>query len=90
MEVIRATTKNVTEMMGSMRNLLKEIKNPHLKILVDRFLSDSHFVTLFKKAPAAKNFHHNYLGGLLEHTLSVCQMSSLMKLLLNKVVMSTV
>ena len=31
-------------------------------------------MSLFKRAPAAKNFHHNYLGGLLEHTLSVCQM----------------
>ncbi|MBW1888700.1 MAG: CRISPR-associated endonuclease Cas3'' [Deltaproteobacteria bacterium] len=72
---LEATTRNVTEMMGSMKDLLKEIKNPHLKILVEKFLSDSHFVTLFKKAPAAKNFHHNYLGGLLEHTLSVCQMS---------------
>jgi len=72
---MEATTRNVTEMMGSMRDLLKEIKNPHLKNLVDRFLSDGHFVTLFKRAPAAKNFHHNYLGGLLEHTLSVCQMS---------------
>ena len=28
-----------------------------------------------KKAPAAKNFHHSYIGGLLEHTLSVCQMA---------------
>ena len=72
---MEATTKNVTEMMGSIKDLLKEIKDPHLKVLTDRFLTDSHFVTRFKKAPAAKNFHHNYLGGLLEHTLSVCQMS---------------
>jgi 3'-5' exoribonuclease len=42
---------------------------------VDRFLSDRHFVSMFKRAPAAKKFHHSYLGGLLEHTLSVCQMA---------------
>jgi len=38
-------------------------------------MADHHFVTQFKKAPAAKNFHHSYLGGLLEHTLSVSQMA---------------
>ena len=72
---VEETTRNVTEMLGSIKDLLKEIKNPHLKNLIDRFLSDNHFMALFKKAPAAKNFHHNYIGGLLEHTLSVCQMS---------------
>jgi 3'-5' exoribonuclease len=38
-------------------------------------MADHHFVTQFKKAPAAKHFHHGYLGGLLEHTLSVSQMA---------------
>ena len=72
---MEATTKNITQMMGLMKKIMKEINNFHLKNLVDKFLSDSHFMELFKKAPAAKNFHHNYIGGLLEHTLSVCQMS---------------
>ncbi|RJR29033.1 MAG: HD domain-containing protein [Desulfobacteraceae bacterium] len=62
------------EMVAALRNVLKKIANPHLKNLCDRFLSDHAFMTLFKKAPAAKNFHHGYLGGLLEHTLSVCEM----------------
>jgi 3'-5' exoribonuclease len=38
-------------------------------------LSDQQFSFLLRKAPAAKRFHHSYLGGLLEHTLSVCQMA---------------
>ena len=42
---------------------------------MDKFLSDRRFVSLLKKAPAAKTFHHSYLGGLLEHTCSVCEMS---------------
>ena len=72
---LESATRDVTEMMGSLRKMLNEIKNSHLKRLVERFLTDRHFVSLFKKAPAAKEFHHNYLGGLLEHTLSVCQMT---------------
>ena len=64
-----------SEMMKSLRVILKEVTNAHLKRLIERFLGDQQFVSLFKRAPAAKNFHHNYLGGLLEHTLSVCQMA---------------
>jgi 3'-5' exoribonuclease len=66
-----------SEMMKSLRGILREVKNGHLRRLIERFLGDQRFVSLFKSAPAAKSFHHNYLGGLLEHTLSVCQMSKL-------------
>jgi 3'-5' exoribonuclease len=55
--------------------MLKEIKTPHLKKLVESFLSDREFMDGFKKAPAAKNFHHGYIGGLLEHTMSVCKLA---------------
>lgn len=64
-----------SEMIASLMKILKEIKNVHLLELTDRFLSDRRFIEQFKKAPAAKNLHHNYLGGLLEHTLSVCRLS---------------
>jgi 3'-5' exoribonuclease len=74
---IEATRQDVTKMMLSLREVLRKIENPQIKSLVDRFLNDSSFVQLFKKAPAAKNFHHSTLGGLLEHTLSVCRLSLL-------------
>jgi 3'-5' exoribonuclease len=66
---------DITEMLTSLRGLIKKIRNPHLKALAERFFSDHDFMEQFKKAPAAKNFHHNYIGGLLEHTLSVCRMA---------------
>lgn len=74
---LETTPKDTTEMLGSLRKILKGVKDSHLKDLVDRFLSDGHFITRFKRSPAAKNFHHSYLGGLLEHTLSVCQITQL-------------
>lgn len=70
---LETSPKDSAKMMASLREVLRSIKNLHMKALVNRFLSDRHFVAQFKKAPAAKNFHHNYIGGLLEHTLSVCQ-----------------
>ncbi len=71
---LEATPRDVNKMMKALMRMAKEIKNPHLKKLIDRFLADRQFVALFKKAPAAKGFHHSYIGGLLEHTLSVCEM----------------
>jgi 3'-5' exoribonuclease len=70
-----ASPLDASEMIVSLRELLKGIKDVHLKGLLDRFLNDQEFVSVFKKAPAAKNFHHSYVGGLLEHTLSVCRMA---------------
>ena len=72
---IEATKQDVTKMMLSLREVLRKIENPQIRSLTDRFLSDSSFVQLFRRAPAAKNFHHSTLGGLLEHTLSVCRLA---------------
>jgi len=74
---IEVARQDVPKMMLSLRELLRKIENPEIKSLIDRFLSDSSFIHLFKKAPAAKNFHHSTLGGLLEHTLSVCRLALL-------------
>ena len=71
------TAKDTAEMFSELKELAHRIKDPHLRVLVDSFLLDHRFVSQFKKAPAAKIFHHSYLGGLLEHTLSVCQMAVL-------------
>ncbi len=64
-----------TEMMASLRTILKGVKNIHLRALNETFLGDPDFMFQFKRAPSAKNFHHNYMGGLLEHTLNVCRMA---------------
>ena len=72
---LESTLCDPSEMVKSLRDILREVKGVHLRTLNDRFLNDRDFVSQFKKAPAAKNFHHNYLGGLLEHTLSVCRMT---------------
>jgi 3'-5' exoribonuclease len=74
---LEATKNDVAKMVGSLREISKAIKNSRIRALVESFLSDRQFMHLFKWAPAAKNFHHNYLGGLLEHTLSVCEMTRL-------------
>jgi 3'-5' exoribonuclease len=71
---LEATPKDVNKMMTALRQMAREIKNLHLKTLIDRFIADRQFVAQFREAPAAKGFHHSYIGGLLEHTFSVCEM----------------
>lgn len=72
---LEASPRDAREMWAELRELLGWIEHPHLKEVIRRFLSDREFVSLFQQAPAAKNFHHGYLGGLLEHTLSVCRLA---------------
>ena len=67
---------DIPGMVRSLRTVLNQVEEVHLKGLIDRFWLDRSFMGLFKKAPAAKNFHHGYLGGLLEHTLSVCRLAA--------------
>ena len=59
------------ETFNKLRTIATNIKNEHLKQLLDLFLTDEDFIRLFKNAPAAKKLHHVYVGGLLEHTLSL-------------------
>jgi 3'-5' exoribonuclease len=55
-------------------DLAAQVRNSYLKRLLQSFLTDAHFVTQMKQAPAAKMMHHAYLGGLLEHTVSVTKL----------------
>jgi 3'-5' exoribonuclease len=62
------------EMFAEILRYAMEVKTPCLAQLLHAFLEDEKIVQLFKRAPAAKGFHHVYIGGLLEHTLSVVRL----------------
>ncbi len=72
---LESAPRETTEMLRELREVLKQLQQPDLKRLIERFLTDRSFLAAFREAPAAKNFHHCYLGGLLEHTLSVCRLA---------------
>jgi putative nucleotidyltransferase with HDIG domain len=52
----------------------EQVKTPCLAALLLSFFKDEKIAALFGRAPAAKGFHHVYIGGLLEHTLSVVRL----------------
>ena len=72
-----ASERDPAEMLAELRGIVGSIKNPHLRALLESFLSDEEVVRLYIKAPAAKFIHHAYLGGLIEHVLSVCRLCRL-------------
>jgi len=61
-------------MAAELMSILRSMQNPHLRALVEAFFTDAAFMDLFKRAPAGKAIHHPYLGGLLEHTLSLLKL----------------
>jgi len=65
---------DVNAMYGELLNHIDVVRNKPLQELLYAFFKEEKTAELFKRAPAAKGFHHIYLGGLLEHTLSVVRL----------------
>jgi 3'-5' exoribonuclease len=70
-DYLPTSVRNVDQMFERLKALTDKMASAPLKALMNAFWADSNFVNRFKQAPAAKKMHHAYLGGLLEHTLSM-------------------
>ncbi len=65
------TTKNIDELWLTLTAFVASFQNPHLKALVQAFMSDPEIAAAYRNAPAAKTLHHAYIGGLLDHVVSL-------------------
>src|SRR5450432_3638926 len=72
------TTKNVDELWQTLAGFIATFRNPHLKALVEAFTSDPEIAAAYRNAPAAKTLHHAYIGGLLDHVVSLFRSCDLM------------
>ncbi|MGA8367243.1 MAG: 3'-5' exoribonuclease YhaM family protein [Candidatus Acidiferrales bacterium] len=70
------TKHDVEEMYARLRAAISAMKSPWLKQLLASVVEDPAIVPRLKRAPAAMNMHHAYLGGLLEHIVSMIGLSS--------------
>src|SRR6202050_1030008 len=77
-EYLPKTTKNVDELWQSLAEFVASFQNPHLKALVQAFMSDPEIAAAYRNAPAAKTLHHACIGGLLDHVVSLCRSCDLM------------
>lgn len=70
-----ASARDPQEMWLELRGFAAGIVNPHLHGLVAALLDDEDIARRYRVAPAAKQIHHAYLGGLIEHVLSLCHLA---------------
>ena len=67
--------RNIDEMYSELLGLASTVKNVYLHALLEAFfVKDKEFVATFKKSSAAKSVHHGFIGGLLQHSLSVAKL----------------
>ncbi|MDE6713143.1 MAG: HD domain-containing protein [Lachnospiraceae bacterium] len=71
-DYLPCTDKNIGEMYEQVLSYIDSMQNEYLKKLLQSFfVEDEEFIKAFKNSSAAKMVHHGFIGGLLEHTLSV-------------------
>jgi 3'-5' exoribonuclease len=63
--------RDADELDGFLEFLAGELSHPELKTLVARFLDDERFRARLRELPASPDLHHDYAGGLLQHTVAV-------------------
>lgn len=74
-DYLPVSSKDITEMYRELTGVIATIKNTYLKQLLEAFfVKDDGFKKRFCNSSAAKSVHHGFVGGLLEHTLSVTKL----------------
>jgi 3'-5' exoribonuclease len=77
---IQPPRRPIDEMVAELRAFIQSMENPEIKRLLNHiFLEDEKFLGTFKSHPGAIEIHHNWKGGLLQHTLEVARFVELGK-----------
>ncbi|HMK28403.1 MAG TPA: OB-fold nucleic acid binding domain-containing protein [Terriglobales bacterium] len=71
------TDKDVEQLWSRLVDYVAGFRNENLKALIQAFMNDPEIAQAYKTAPAAKTLHHAYIGGLLEHVVSLFQLCDL-------------
>lgn len=74
-DYLPVSSKDNNQMYSELLKFVGSIKNEKLRALLESFfVEDKEFIKSFREHSAAKSVHHGFVGGLLEHTLSVTRM----------------
>jgi 3'-5' exoribonuclease len=65
------TTKNIDELWHALEEFVAGFQDAHLQALIQSFMADPEIAAAYRIAPAAKTLHHAYIGGLLDHVVSL-------------------
>jgi len=70
-DFVPRTERDIDELWTELVGYVESFTDPHLQSLVQSFLNDPGIAAALREAPAAKSMHHAWLGGLLEHVVSL-------------------
>lgn len=73
---LETSPRDPDEMVRELSAVAAGITNGPLRQLMQSFLSDAAFMQSFRRTPAAKTLHHNYIGGLMEHVVELIRLCS--------------
>lgn len=76
--LLPTTSKNIEEMFCEVQRLLRSMSHPAMVALAEAYFADEELMARFRKAPAAMNLHHAWIGGLLEHTHQLLKLAEQM------------
>jgi len=74
-DMLPSTTYDVATLWRQLLGFVDSVANPHLKLLLTTLVDDPALAVAYREAPAAKQLHHAWLGGLLEHVISLCTLA---------------
>jgi len=74
-DMLPATTYNVDELWHELMGFIESFTEPNLKRLLETIFSDAELAQAYREAPAARQLHHAWLGGLLEHVVSLLKLA---------------
>jgi len=74
-DYLPASKRDRDEMFRELQGWIAGMSSPHLKQLLEAVFADEEIALAFRTAPAAKTVHHNWIGGLIEHVLSLCNLA---------------
>lgn len=74
-DLLPVTDKDRDEMKSRLLQEVAGVQNPSIHRLLGSFFNDAQFLDRFAAWPAAKNYHHGYVGGLIEHSLNMIRLA---------------
>ena len=74
-DFVKTSEKDINEMYNEILNIINTIEDEEIKKLVEYFYLNEEFKNKIKISPAAMYLHHGWIGGLLEHTLSITKIA---------------
>lgn len=74
-DLMPATVYDVNALWAELMGLVASFTEPNLKLLIETLLADPQLAQAYREAPAARQLHHAWLGGLLEHVVSLLRLA---------------